>query len=108
MSYKQRKSHPVSYDERKLLLMEGLFSVNISKIIQKYDVLINIDEAMFSRSTKASRSWSIKGQETKLMNICFSNSTSLIAAITSLGDAFSVDTTGSIYQANLLSNFWES
>ena len=88
MSYKQGKSYPVRYDETKILLMKGLFSVNISKIIQKYDLLINIDKAMFSRSTKASCSWSIKGQETKLMNTSFTNSTSLITVITSLGDAF--------------------
>ena len=107
MSYKQGKSRPVSYDKTKILLMKGLFSVNISKIIQKYDVLINIEEVMFFRSTKASRSWSIKRQETKLMNICLTNSTSLIIAITSLIDVFQ-QIQRVQYQANLLSNFWES
>ena len=52
---------------------------------------MNIDEAMFSRSTKATYSWSLKGKESKLMNIWFSNSASLITAITSLGDVFAAE-----------------
>ena len=47
---------------------------------------------MLSRSTKASHSWSTKGKEWTLMNIWYSNSTSLITAITSNGDVFAADT----------------
>ena len=96
MSYKLGKSRPVNYCESKASLMKGLFSLKISRIMNRFDVLINIDEAMFSRSTKASYSWSKKGKESTLMNIWFSNSTSLITAITSNGDVFAVDTNGSI------------
>ena len=50
---------------------------------------------MFSRQTKATRWCSSRGKETNLMNIWFSNSVSLITAITNLGDAFSASIYGS-------------
>ena len=65
-------------------------------MINDYDLLINIDETMFTRTTMASRSWSVKVKENNLMNICFSNSTSLMTAITSFGDVLSAETRGSV------------
>ena len=56
--------------------------------MNSFDALINIDEASFSRLTKATRCWSTKGKEAIIENICFSNSTSLITAITTFGDVF--------------------
>ena len=96
LSYKLWKSRPVWYDEEKSSLMKGLFSAKIWKMINDYDLLINIDETMFTRTTMASRSWSVKGKENNLMNICFSNSTSLMTAITSFGDVLSAETRGSV------------
>ena len=58
---------------------------------------MNIDETMFSRSTKTTKSWSLKGKESKQMNIWFSNSASLITTITSLGDVFAADTSGIVH-----------
>ena len=43
-----------------------------------------------------SHSWSLKGEDAKLMNIWFTNSTSLMTAITSFGDAFSSEIQGSV------------
>ena len=63
MSYKIGKSRPVDYDEVKLSLMKGLFSIKLSKAINNYELLINIDETMFSRTTKTLHSWSLKGEE---------------------------------------------
>ena len=62
--------------------------------MNSFDALINIDEASFSRLTKTNRCWSTKGNETIIENICFSNSTSLITAITTFGDVFAASTTG--------------
>ena len=62
MSYKLIKSRPVDYDKENLLLTKGLllFSVKVSKIIKSFDLFMNIGETLFSRSTKAPKSWSIK------------------------------------------------
>ena len=96
LSFKLGKSRPVKYKETSIILMKSLFSIKISKILNNYETLINIDETIFSRSTKQTRSWSFKSEETNLMNICFSNSTSLITAITSFGDVFAANIWGSV------------
>ena len=96
MSYKLGKSRLVNYNEVNAAQMKVLFSIKISKIINDYDALINVDESTFSRLTKTTRSWSEIGKETKLANIWFSNSMSLITGITTFGDVFSVGINGSI------------
>ena len=96
MSYKLGKSRPVYHNETNTFLMKCIFSIKLSKTMNNFDALINIDETMFSRLTKTSRSWSQKGREMNLMNICFSNSTSLITAITTFGDVFTANINGSV------------
>ena len=102
MSFKLGKYRPFGYDEDKASMMKGLFSIKVSRIIKNYDILINIDESMFSRTTKANYSWSEKGKESKLMNIWFSNSTSLITVITSFGDTLSANINGSVTNTILI------
>ena len=102
--YKLKKSRPVNYDESKTLLIKGLFCIKLWKIIKDNEVLVNIYEAMFSRSTKATYIWSLKRKESKLMNIWFSNSASLITAKASLGDIFAAETSRFVNK-NLLSSF---
>ena len=96
MSYKLGKSLPVDYNEAKSSLMKGLFRFKHSKVIYNYDILINIDETIFSQKTMFSHSWLLKGKEIRLKNIWFFNSTFLMAAITSYGDTFSAEIQGSI------------
>ena len=96
LSLKLGKSRPFKYKETSIILMKSLFSIKTSKILNNYDALINIDETILSRSTKQTRSWSSKGEETNLMNISFSNSTSLITAITSFDDVFDANIWGSV------------
>ena len=103
MSYKLGKSRLVKYNEVKAAQMKVLFSIKISKIINDYDALISVDELTFSRLTKTTRRWSEIGKETKLANIWFSNSISLITGITTFGDVFSVGINGSIIVKSLLS-----
>lgn len=64
--------------------------------MNNFDALISIGETMFSRLTKTSRSRSQKGRKMNLMNICFSNSTSLITAIITFGDVFTANINGSV------------
>ena len=96
MSYKLGKSRSIDYNEAKLSLMKGLFRIKVSKVINNFDILINIDETIFLKTTKFSHSWLLKGKEIKLKNIWFSNSTSLMAAITSYGGTFSAEIQGSV------------
>ena len=63
MSYKLGKSRPVSYCKSNTDLLKALFSLKVCKIIDKFELLRNINESMFLRSTKASHSWSTKGKE---------------------------------------------
>ena len=69
MSFKLGKSQPVNYCESNTNLMKGIFNLKICRIKEKFELLINIDRAMFSWSTKASYSWSNKGKESNLKNI---------------------------------------
>ena len=71
MSYKLWKSQPMSYCKSNTDLLKALFSLKVCKIIDRFELLINIDETMFSRSTKASYSWSTNGKEWTLINICY-------------------------------------
>ena len=76
--------------------MKQYFAVKISQSILSYEVLINIDETTFSRDTKITHSWLPKGRDSELMNILYSNSTSLITSITSLGEVFAISTVGAV------------
>ena len=64
----------------------------------KFELLINIDETISLRYTKASYSWSNKGKESNLKNIWFLNLTSLITALTTNGDVFEADTYGFVIE----------
>ena len=101
LSYKLGKSHPLDHNEEKWLLMKDLFNLKAGKLIANYNFLVNIDETMFSRTTKANRILSNTGIKKNLMNICVSNSTSLMAAIISFGDVLSVEIQGGV-KANIL------
>ena len=85
--------------------MKGLFSIKLSKTINDFGILINIDETMFSGTTKTSHSWLLKGEEAKLMNILFTCSTSIIKP--SLHSVMlSQQKFRDWWQANILSSFF--
>ena len=85
LSNKKDKSCPFGVNIVKQKVLKQYFAVKISQSILSYEVLINIDETTFSRDTKITHSWLPKGRDSELMNIWYSNSTSLITSITSLG-----------------------
>ena len=61
-----------------------------------FSILINIDETLFSRATKTTHSWLLKGEECTINNIWYSNSCSLITAITSTGSIYASTYSGSV------------
>ena len=81
LSYKKGKSRPLTTMTSKQIIIKGLFVVRIIKIINKFKILINIDETLFSRATKITHIWSEKGKEWVLNNIWCSSSFTLINVI---------------------------
>ena len=102
MSYKRGKSRPVGLQKEKQDLLKCYFAINIIPVLSQYEILINVDESSFSRTTKTMYSWSKRGEASELTNIGFNNSTSLITAISSTGKVFAVNTKGPVNSSLLL------
>ena len=83
-------------------LLKCLFAIRIISHLSEFEMLINIDESSFSRTTKLAHSWLKKGKAWKLGNIWSSSSTFLITAITSRGNVFAANTKGSINSSMFL------
>ena len=96
MSYKRGKSRPVGLQKEKQDLLKCYFAISIIPVLSQYEILINVDESSFSRTTKTMYSWSKRGEASELTNIGFNNSTSLITAISSTGKVFAVNTKGPV------------
>ena len=52
LSYKKRKSRPLTAMTSKQIIIKDLFVVRIIRIMNKLKFLINIDETLFLRATK--------------------------------------------------------
>ena len=96
LSYKKGKSRPVGIDLSKQQAMKRLFAVKVISYLSKFEMLISVDESSFSRATKLSNLWLMKGFDQELQNIWFDGSTSLITSITSTGIVFGINTSGSV------------
>ena len=90
LSFKKGKSRPFKLDFIKQNYTKSLFAVKIIKKLDKFSTLINIDETLFSRQTKITHSWLLKGKEWTVKNIWSSNSWSVITAITSTGSVYAL------------------
>ena len=88
LSYKKCSSRPSQKDIARLTAQGKIYAMEFSNIIDNTKVLVNIDEVIFSKSTKINYSWIKKGRSKFWNNISFSGSLSLIWAITSNGDWF--------------------
>ena len=87
-SYKRVSSRPSASSilQNKLKLI--LFWLEFANLIKPEHVIVNIDETLFTRSTKFNYSWSVKGVWWTANNSAFVGSLSLIAAIKSKGNWF--------------------
>ena len=104
LSFKKGKSRPFGICKDKQWITKGLFAVRLTKALSKFQILVNIDETLLSRYTKATHSWLAKGKECSVSNIWIVNSTSLITAITPTGSVFAAVTRGSV-TANTFEEF---
>ena len=96
MSYKRGKSRPVGFNKKRQELLKCYFSISVIPMLSQTEVLINVDESSFSRTMITMYSWSKKGEDSELAKIWFSNSTSLITAISSSQKIFAIGTKGSV------------
>ena len=61
--YKIGKSRPVLYDYDRSMLIKSYFCIKVAKLFHKINVIINIDEAWFSRTTLTKRSRLKRGMD---------------------------------------------
>ena len=102
-SYKRWSSRPSNYDSIRIALLKRIFAIELSNIISSNQLLINIDEVHFSKSSKTNYSWLNKGGNDFRWNLSFKGSLSMICAITSSGNWFTTNLT----EANSTSSFVE-
>ena len=96
LSFKKSKSRPIRLNSMKQSHIKCLFAVKLVKAMNDFSILINIDDTLFSRTTRPSYSWLERGKEWSIGNIWCTNSTSLITEITSTGLVYASSISDSI------------
>ena len=95
-------ARPNKIDWNSLELKRALLVSRFSENVTSEDLLINIDEWSVSRHTKSTYSWSLKEDDVEWGAIKFSNSASIITAISSDGWHFS-----QVHNQNINSGLFE-
>ena len=88
MSYRKASSRPTNASSSLNRTLKSLFWIELSNIVDISHVYVNIDEVLFSNSTKVNYTWCEKGKCNIVYNSSFTGSLALICAITSYGDWF--------------------
>ena len=86
LSYKRVASRPTKINIPEKILKKIIFWLEFAYLIKPEHILVNIDETLFSRSTKINYSWTMKGVEASVTNSTLIGSLSLLVAITNRGD----------------------
>ena len=71
MTYKRVSSRPVMKIPYSIILKKVLFWLEYAHMIKQEHVIVNIDETLFSKSTKINYSWSSKRRDNIVNNISF-------------------------------------
>ena len=85
LSYKRVSSRLVKRPASLTKLMKIVFWIEYANMINSRIVVVNIDETLFSNSTKRNYSWTKRGGPAYAENIWFTGSVSFIVSITSSG-----------------------
>ena len=88
MSYRRASSRPLQANSCSNQVFKLLFWIEFANNVDSFDVLVNIDEVIFSRWTKINYNWMEKGSQSISYNSNFTGSLVLIGAITSQRDWF--------------------
>ena len=86
LSFKRVSSRPVATNKDPIDLLKKVFCLEYGNLVEPESVIVNIDEATFSRSTKINYSWGCRGKWIIMQNASFKGSSSIISAITSTGE----------------------
>ena len=86
LSYKRVASRLTKSNIPETKLKKIIFWLEFANLIKPEHILLNIDETLFSKSTKINYSWTMKGVEASVTNSTLIGSLSLLAAITNRGD----------------------
>ena len=69
LTYKKGKSWLIGKDKSKIDQLKWLFAISIIPRLADFDILINIDESSFNRTTKLAHSWFKKAEAIEINNI---------------------------------------
>ena len=102
MSYRKACSRPTNANSMTNQILKNVFWIEFSNLADCSNVYVNIDEVLFSNSTKINYTWCERGNHNIAYNSSFSNSMALISAITFFMEIGSAPTsTLEITQAHL-------
>ena len=88
MSFRKVTTKPIRVDTKKLFVIRNLFWYKISKHIDEYVLLVNVDESSFNSSISNNRGWFKKRRAAEVFCSTFTGSWFMILAITSDGDYY--------------------
>ena len=89
MSFKKASSRPTQIDTLRIHRLKVLYSIILSKQLNSWKWIVNVDESSFSRLTKKDYTWLLKGIPGSVKNVQFSGSINLISAISTTGASYS-------------------
>ena len=93
LSYKKCSSSPILKELLRLKALGKVYAIEFAYIIDSSKLIVNIDEVVFSKSTKINYSWISKGYSKFWNNTSFTRSLSLILSITNQGDWYTSNST---------------
>ena len=87
-SFRRVSGRPLQVDLPKNKYFKTMFWLEFGNLWTGSQVFVNIDEVIFSHSTKHNYSWMKRGEGNTVSNIAFRGSLSMIGSITSTGEMF--------------------
>ena len=87
-SFKRVSSRSIQDDSYRLNLIKKLFAIEYLHKLKTGNLIVNVDEVLFSNKTKINYSWAKKGEAANIQNVLFGCSISMIVSITSRGEWF--------------------
>ena len=93
LSYKKCSSRQILKEPLRLKALRKVYAIEFANIIDSSKLIVNIDEVVFSKSTKINYSWISKGYSKFWNNTSFTGSLSLILSITNQGDWYASNLT---------------
>ena len=101
-SFKRCSSRPFTLNHKALKLKKALFTIKLLKMINQGSIIINVDEWVFSQSTKPNYSWSKVGVPSNRSTEIVKGSISIVSSITSNGVSITAIRKGTITSSSFI------